>query len=90
MSTKVTLKQGSDETSGEWFHVYRECFDFDDEFVYLELGGVQFEAATSMDLSDKGSTRISIRIAETLARKLGLIDPLNTTEPESERGQESN
>ncbi len=83
MSTKVTLKYERDETAGGCFHLYRECFDFDEEFVYLEFVGVPFEAASSIDLSDKGPTRISIRIPDAWARKLGLIDEsLDANEPE--------
>jgi hypothetical protein len=60
MSTKVTLKYESDEAAGGWFQLYREIFD-KDEYVYLEFGGVPFEAASSMDLSDKGPTSVSTR-----------------------------
>lgn len=36
-----------DEQTGGWFHLYRECFDEENSFVYLELRGVPFEASTS-------------------------------------------
>jgi hypothetical protein len=68
----VTLKYESDESTGGWFHLYREALD-EDVYVYLEFGGVPFEAASSMDLSDKGPASISIRIPDAWARKLGLI-----------------
>ena len=77
MSTKVTLKYESDETVGGWFHLYREAFDgHGGMYVYLEFGGVQFEASSSMDLSDMGPTSVSIRIPDEWARKLGLIKTL--------------
>jgi hypothetical protein len=72
MSTKVTLKYESDETTGGWFHLYREPLD-EDAYVYLEFGGIQFEASSSMDLSDMGPTSVSIRIPDAWARKLCLI-----------------
>jgi hypothetical protein len=62
MSTKVSLKHHRDEAAGGWFHLYRECFDHDDEFVYLELGGVHFEALTSIDLSGNGLSQVAVRI----------------------------
>ena len=72
MSTKVTLKYEREETTGGWFHFYREVFD-EDTYVYLEFGGVQFEAASSTYLSDEGPTSVSIRIPDAWTRKLGLI-----------------
>lgn len=72
MDSKVTLKYESDETADGWFHLYREPLD-EDAYVYLEFGGVQFEASSSMDLSDIGPTSVSIRIPEEWARKLGMI-----------------
>jgi hypothetical protein len=56
MSTKVTLKYGSDAAVGGWFHLYREIFD-EDRQVYLEFGGIHFETASSMGLSCTGPTR---------------------------------
>jgi hypothetical protein len=83
MSTKVSLKYEREETTGGWFHLYREVFD-EDTYVYLEFGGVPFEAASSIDLSDKGPTSVSIRIPDAWARKLGLIKrskPPSRSEP---------
>jgi hypothetical protein len=78
VSTKITLKHDRDEASGGWFHLYQECLDEDDGFVYLELGGVPFETATSIDLSGKGLSRVAVRIPSKWARKLGLIEPIKT------------
>jgi len=76
MSTKISLKHQSDEDAGGGrFHLYRDCFDEDNEFVYLELVGVPFETATSSDLSGKGPPRVAVRIPEAWARKLGLVKP---------------
>jgi len=48
MSTKGTLKHYWDDAGKAGFHLYQECFDFENEFVYLELTGVPFEAAISI------------------------------------------
>jgi len=71
MSTKITLKHHSEEGGG--FHLYRECFDFDNEFIYLEVSGVHFEAASSIDLSGTGPASATIRLPCEWARKLGLV-----------------
>jgi hypothetical protein len=71
MSTKVSLKYESDETTGGSFHLYREVLE--DEYVYIEFEGVPFEAANSPHLSDEGLTSVTIRIPDAWARKLGLI-----------------
>jgi len=74
MSTKGTIRFERDEATGGWFHLYRECFDEDNQHVYLELGGVPFETATSIDLSGDGPSRVAVRIPEAWARKLGLVE----------------
>ncbi len=69
------LKHHSEEDAdGGWFHLYRDCFDEDNEIVYLELVGVLFETVNSADLSEKGPSRVAIRIPQQCARKLGLLD----------------
>jgi hypothetical protein len=77
MSTKVSLKHHSEE-GGAGFHLYRECFDFDEEFVYLEVRGVPFETASSIDLSGRGPGSATIRLPDDWARQLGLISDQNT------------
>lgn len=74
MSTKGTLKHSWDDAGKAGFHLYQECFDFENEFVYLELTGVPFEAASSINLSGSGPSRVSIRLPQEWARKLGLIE----------------
>ena len=74
MSTKCTLKYGEDKDTGVGFHLYRDGFDLDEKFVYLELEGVAFEAATSFKLSGDGLGRVDIRIPDSVASQLGLID----------------
>jgi hypothetical protein len=72
MSTKSSLRYHSEE-GGAGFNLYRECFDFDDEFVYLEVHGVPFETSSSIGLSGNGPGSVTIRLPDDWARKLGLI-----------------
>jgi hypothetical protein len=75
MSTKASLKYETDESNGGWFPLYREVFDEKGSFVFLELGGVSFESASSADLSGQGESTVTVRIPEEWARKLGLLHP---------------
>jgi hypothetical protein len=77
MSTKVSLKHHSDE-DGFGFHLYRECFDLDEEFVYLEVRGVPFETASSLDFSGSGPGSATIRLPDDWAGELGLISDQKT------------
>ena len=73
---------GSEETpKGGWFHLYRDCFDEEDELVYLELGVVPSEASTSVDPSDdglylrgKGSLAFAIRQSRYAEENLSAAD----------------
>jgi hypothetical protein len=76
MSTKVSLKHHSEE-GGAGFHLYRECFDFDEEFVYLEVRGVPFETDSSIDPSGRSPGSATIRLPDDWARELGLISDQN-------------
>jgi hypothetical protein len=71
MSTKSSLKFERDDATGELFHLYNEIFD--DDYVYLEVEGFHFEAASSMDLSGKWGPRLTLKLPNAWARKLGLI-----------------
>lgn len=56
-------------------HLYRECFDEDNAYVYLEISGVPFEAASVANLAaGEGLSSIAIRLPEEWARKVGLIE----------------
>ena len=72
MSTKGTLKYEHDDRTGEAFHLYEEVFD--DENVYLELEGFQFEATSSTGFPDGGRPRVVLRVSNRSAEKLGLIE----------------
>ncbi len=82
MSTKESIKYHRDEQDGGWFHLYRDCFDEQDKFVYLELGGIPFEASTSADLSGNGLSRVAVRLPNGWAIRLGLVDE----RPETQSG----
>lgn len=73
MSTKSSLKFESDEATGQQAHLYREAFD--DDHVYLELTGFPFEASSSVELTGQGRGRMSVRLPEEWAKKLGLLNP---------------
>jgi len=72
MSTKSTLKHDRDQSTGQSFHLYEECFE--DGQVYLELEGFPFEAASSAIPSEQGLSRIVVRLPNAWARKLGLLE----------------
>jgi hypothetical protein len=76
VSTKSTIKHHEDspESGGGGFHLYRDCFDEDNAFVYLEVDGVPFEAASANLISGRFLVSITIRLPEAWARKLGLIE----------------
>jgi len=50
--------------------------------VYLEFGGLPFEASTSVNLSGNGLSRVAMRIPNEWARKLGLIETTGRNEAE--------
>jgi hypothetical protein len=71
MSTRGTRRYETDEKTRQGFHLYDEVFD--DENVYLELKGFQFEASTSVYLSDECVPRLTVKLPLAWAEKLGLI-----------------
>jgi hypothetical protein len=72
MSTKVSLKHHFEE-GGAGSHLYREGFDFEDEFACLEIKGVPFETASAVNLSGIGSGSATVPLPDKWARRLGLI-----------------
>jgi hypothetical protein len=76
MSTKATIKHHSESMEGGigGFHLYSECLDEDNRYVYLELNGVPFEAVTADPISGRGSNSITVQLPVEWARKLGLIE----------------
>ena len=76
MSTKKSLMYHKENMEGGigGFHLYRECLDEANTYVYLEVSGVPFTAANSAYLdTEKGLSSIAIRLPEEWARKLGLF-----------------
>jgi hypothetical protein len=72
MSTKTSLKCERDEATGQQVHIYQDVFD--EEHVCLEIEGFPFEAASSVELSGSGSARLTIRLPNGWAQKLGLLE----------------
>jgi hypothetical protein len=71
MSTKSTIRLEQNEATREAVHVYEEAFD--EEHIYIDFEGFHFEAASSMDLSGEWGPRLTLRLPNEWARKLGLI-----------------
>ena len=71
MSTRGSIKFEHDQATGQGFHLYEELFE--SGHVYLEITGVPFEVASSVDLSGTGPNQVVIRLPEAWARKLGLL-----------------
>ena len=74
MSTKNSLKYERDQATGQQVHLYQDAFD--EEHVCLELEGFPFEAASSAALSGQGPARITVRLPNAWAQKLGLLEAL--------------
>ena len=69
MSTRATIKHQRDPTTGNGYHLFRDMADQDDEPpVYLELRGVDFEAAIA---GDDGQVLVTIPWVWAVA--LGLL-----------------
>jgi hypothetical protein len=71
MSTKTSLKYERDEATGQQVHLYQDILD--EEHVCLEIEGFPFEAASSVEQSGNGSARLTLRLPNAWARKLGLL-----------------
>jgi hypothetical protein len=71
MSTKSTIRYEDDKASQQGFHLYDDIFDEDN--VYLELLGFQFESSTSVGLSGGGVPSLTVKLPRAWAQKLGLI-----------------
>ena len=71
MSRKCSVKYEHDKATGRVIHLYREAFDEDN--LYLNLEGFHFEAASSMDLSGQWGPRLTVKLPQVWAQKLGLI-----------------
>ncbi len=80
MSTRSTRTYDIDKETRQGFHLYDEVFD--DENVYLELEGFQFEAFTSVALSGNGVSRLIVKLPLGWAEKLGLIPASAVVLPE--------
>jgi hypothetical protein len=83
MSTKSTIRYETGTESQRGFHLYDEVFD--EENVYLELQGFQFECSTSVEFSGNGVPGLTVKPPRAWAEKLGLItlpkERTNSCEP---------
>ena len=74
MSTKISLKHRYENRIGG-YHLYRECLEEDEAYVYLEVDGVPFKAANSAYIDgDEGLSSIAFRLPIAWARELGLVE----------------
>ncbi|HEY6850434.1 MAG TPA: hypothetical protein VI320_30050 [Terracidiphilus sp.] len=72
MSTKSSIRYENADESGKGFHLYEELFE--EENVYLELEGFDFEASSTSLPSGKTNQRLLIRFPIEWANKLGLTE----------------
>ena len=70
MSTKCTRKLDRDQATARGFHLYDEAFD--DDHVYLDLEGFEFEACSG---AGNQPPRLLVTLPIEWAGKLGLIPP---------------
>jgi hypothetical protein len=74
MSTKISLKHRYENGIGG-YHLYRECLEEDDAYVYLEVDGVPFKAANTAYIDgDEGLSSIAFRLPIAWARELGPVE----------------
>jgi hypothetical protein len=71
MGTKLNRRSEDDEVSHEGFYLYEEVFD--DENVYLQLQGFQFEVSTSREFSGNGVPIVTVKLPVAWAEKLGIM-----------------
>jgi hypothetical protein len=69
MSRKSSIKFEWDEASGDYFHVYMDCLEY--ESVYLELTG--FPIAVDIRMGEI-KPRLTVRFSLAWALKLGIVD----------------
>jgi hypothetical protein len=72
MSTRCTIRNQHDETTGIGFHLYEDLVE-DRNSVMLELEGFTFDTTVSYASSGDFETRILLRIPKRWARTMGLI-----------------
>jgi hypothetical protein len=70
MSTKSSIRYEHSDDSGTGFHLYEETFE--EENIYLELEGFDFEASSTTLPNGKNHQRLVVRFPAEWAKKLGL------------------
>jgi hypothetical protein len=71
MSTKSSIRYEHADESGAGFHLYEEVFE--EENIYLELEGFDFEASSTSLPNGKKYQRLIVRLPVEWAEKLGLL-----------------
>lgn len=72
MSTKGSIRYMQADESGMGFHLYEEIFE--EENVYLELEGFDFESSSTSLPNGKKNQRLVVRFPIEWAKKLGLLE----------------
>jgi hypothetical protein len=83
MSIKSSIKFEWDEATGNYFHIYRDCFEL--ENVYLELTGFPIEVDIRMG---EIKPTITVQFSLAWALKLGIVDLEYVARHESFIGKE--
>jgi hypothetical protein len=72
MSTKSSIRYEHTDESGTGFHLYEEMFE--EENIYLELEGFDFEASSTSLPNGKRHQRLVVHFPVEWAKKLGLVE----------------
>ena len=72
MSTKSSIRYEHTDETGTGFHLYAEIFE--EENVYLELEGFDFEVSSTSLADGKKYQRLVVRFPIEWAKKLGLLE----------------
>ena len=72
MSTRCTIVEARDESTGLGFHLYEDLWD-EGDCVMLELEGMSFETSVRYSSSGRPEMRAEVRIPRFMARKMGLL-----------------
>jgi hypothetical protein len=72
MSTKSSIRYEHSDESGTGFHLYEQTFE--EENIYLELEGFDFEASSTSLSNGKNRQRLVVRFPAEWAKQLGLLE----------------
>lgn len=72
MSTRCTIRDTWDESTGQGFHLYEDLLD-EGDCVMLEIEGMTFETAVRFAPSGRPEMRVEVCIPRSMARRMGLL-----------------